>query len=79
LVAEKLGFRGLTPENLYFDAHPSASVRFGEFYLFDSTGFDPRGTPSLCVLHLAAWVIAIGALITCVTRLHAISAQLRAR
>ena len=51
----------------------------GEFYFFDATGFDPRGTPTLCVLQLAAWVIAVGSLITCGTRLRAIAAQLRAR
>jgi phosphatidylglycerophosphate synthase len=54
-------------------------LAIGEFYFFDRTGFDARGTPHLCVLHVAAWVIAIGGLITCGTRLHAIAAQLRAR
>jgi len=51
----------------------------GEFYFFDATGFDPRGTPGLRVLHLAAWVIALGGLLTCLTRLRAIAKQLRAR
>jgi phosphatidylglycerophosphate synthase len=51
----------------------------GEFYFFDESGFDPDGTPGLCVLHLAAWLIAIGAIITCGTRLHAIARQLQAR
>lgn len=54
-------------------------LAIGEFYFFDRTGFDPRGTPHLCVLHLAAWVIAIGALVTCGTRLRAIATQLKAR
>lgn len=54
-------------------------LAIGEFYFFDSTGFDTRGTPTLCVLHMAAWVIALGALVTCGTRLRAISAQLKAR
>ena len=51
----------------------------GEFYFFDSAGFDANATPTLHVLHLAAWVIAMGSLITCITRLRAIAAQLRAR
>jgi phosphatidylglycerophosphate synthase len=50
-----------------------------EFYVFDDTGFDPRGTPHLLTLRLAAWVIAVGALLTCLTRIHAIAQQLRAR
>jgi phosphatidylglycerophosphate synthase len=50
-----------------------------EFYFFDRTGFDPRGTPQLLVLHLAAWVIAGGALLTCLTRIQRIAQQLRAR
>ena len=44
-------------------------LAIAEFYFFDN----PR------VLQLSAWVIAIGALITCGTRLLAISAQLKAR
>jgi len=36
-----------------------------------------RGT--LFVVEGAAWIIAVGALITCVTRLAAISRQLKAR
>jgi hypothetical protein len=51
----------------------------GEFYLFDANGFDPSGTAELRVLHLAAWLIAIGALVTCGTRVLAISRQLQAR
>ena len=51
----------------------------GEFYFFDRTGFDVNGTPHLCILHLTAWVIAVGGVVTCGTRLHAIAAQLRAR
>ena len=39
----------------------------------------PDSTPQLRVLHLAAWVIAMGSLVTCGTRLHAIANQLRAR
>jgi phosphatidylglycerophosphate synthase len=50
-----------------------------EFYFFDQTGFDPQGTSGLFMLKLAAWVIAIGALVTCLTRIHAIAQQLRAR
>ncbi|MDF3018947.1 MAG: CDP-alcohol phosphatidyltransferase family protein [Steroidobacteraceae bacterium] len=51
----------------------------GEFYFFDRTGFDVNGTPHLCILHLTAWVIAFGGVVTCGTRLRAIAAQLRAR
>lgn len=51
----------------------------GEFYFFDRTGFDANGTPHLCILHLTAWVIAFGGVVTCGTRLRAIAAQLRAR
>lgn len=54
-------------------------LAIGEFYFFDRTGFDAHGTPHLRLLHMAAWVIAIGGLITCGTRLHAIAGQLRAR
>ena len=42
-----------------------------EFHFFDETG--------LRVLHLAAWMIAVGAIITCGTRVHAIARQLKAR
>jgi phosphatidylglycerophosphate synthase len=55
----------------------------GEFYFFDGSsdagGFDPRGIEELRVLHLAAWLIAIGAVVTCGTRVLAISRQLKAR
>ena len=51
----------------------------GEFYLFDASGFDPDGTAGLRVLHLAAWLIALGAVVTCGTRVQAISRQLKAR
>jgi phosphatidylglycerophosphate synthase len=51
----------------------------GEFYFFDSSGFDPDGTSELRVLHLAAWLVAIGGIVTCGTRLHAIARQLKAR
>lgn len=54
-------------------------LAIGEFYLFDANGFDPSGTAELRVLHLAAWLIAIGALVTCGTRVLAISRQLKAR
>jgi phosphatidylglycerophosphate synthase len=54
-------------------------LAIAEFYLFDETGFSPDGTAHLRVLHLAAWIIAIGALITCLTRIHAIAQQLRSR
>ena len=54
-------------------------LAIGEFYLFDETGFDPAGTSGLLVLRLAAWVIAVGALLTCLTRIQAIARQLRAR
>jgi phosphatidylglycerophosphate synthase len=50
-----------------------------EFYFFDATGFDPGGTSRLRVLHIAAWIIAAGSLITCGTRIHAIALQLRSR
>jgi phosphatidylglycerophosphate synthase len=50
-----------------------------EFYFFDASGFDPRGTAGLKVLHLAAWIIAFGTVLTCGTRVHAIARQLRAR
>jgi hypothetical protein len=50
-----------------------------EFYFFDATGFAPDSTPQLRVLHLTAWVIAIGSILTCGTRIHAIANQLRAR
>jgi phosphatidylglycerophosphate synthase len=50
-----------------------------EFYFFNDTGFDTRGTSGLLVLRIAAWVIAIGAVLTCGTRIHAIAQQLRAR
>jgi hypothetical protein len=39
-------------------------------YLWRGTGL---------VVQVAAWVIAVGGLITCVTRIHAIAAQLKAR
>lgn len=54
-------------------------LAIGEFWFFDDSGFDPRGTAGLCVLHVAAWVIALGALFTCVTRIRAIAQQLEAR
>ena len=38
-----------------------------------------EGVAQLQVLHLAAWVIALGSIITCGTRIHAIAQQLRAR
>jgi phosphatidylglycerophosphate synthase len=50
-----------------------------EFYFFDTTGFDPAGTSQLRILQIAAWVIAIGGILTCGTRVHAIARQLRAR
>jgi hypothetical protein len=54
-----------------------------EFYfidgLFDAGGLDPQGTAGLRVLHLAAWLIAMGAVVTCGTRVLAISRQLKAR
>jgi hypothetical protein len=36
-----------------------------------------RGT--MLVVEAAAWIIAVGALVTCVTRVHAIAKQLKAR
>jgi phosphatidylglycerophosphate synthase len=54
-------------------------LAIGEFYFFDATGFAPDSTPHLRVLHLAAWVVAIGSIVTCGTRLQAIAKQLRAR
>jgi phosphatidylglycerophosphate synthase len=50
-----------------------------EFYFFDDSGFDPDGTAGLRVLHLAAWLVAIGGIFTCGTRLLAIARQLKAR
>ena len=50
-----------------------------EFWFFDDSGFDPDGTAGLCVLHLAAWVIALGSILTCFTRIRAIAKQLEAR
>jgi phosphatidylglycerophosphate synthase len=50
----------------------------GEFYFLGVDGLEP-GTPSLRVLHLAAWVVVIGSLLTCGTRIRAIARQLRAR
>jgi hypothetical protein len=34
---------------------------------------------SMIVVELAAWIIAIGAIVTCGTRIRAIAAQLKAR
>jgi phosphatidylglycerophosphate synthase len=51
----------------------------GEFYFFDASGAGPQGTAELRVMHLAAWLIAIGAVVTCGTRILAISRQLQAR
>jgi phosphatidylglycerophosphate synthase len=65
--------------------HRGATLTIGcllaiiEFYFFDATGFAPDSTPQLRVLHLTAWVIAIGSILTCGTRIHAIANQLRAR
>lgn len=50
-----------------------------EFYFFDDRGFGSGSTAELRVLHLAAWVVAVGAIVTCFTRTLAIAAQLRAR
>jgi phosphatidylglycerophosphate synthase len=50
-----------------------------EFYFRATTRLDPIGTSSLRILHVAAWVIAFGALLTCATRVNAIARQLRAR
>ena len=50
-----------------------------EFYFFDETGFDPAGTSHLVILKIAAAIIALGSVLTCGTRIHAIAAQLRAR
>jgi phosphatidylglycerophosphate synthase len=50
-----------------------------EFYFFDRTGFAPDGTSDLRILQAAAAVIAIGAVATCLTRIHAIAGQLKAR
>jgi hypothetical protein len=50
-----------------------------EFWFFDDSGFDPDGTAGLRVLHLAAWVIALGSILTCFTRIRAIAKQLEAR
>jgi hypothetical protein len=54
-------------------------LAIGEFYFFDVTGFAADSTPQLRVLQLAAWVIALGSVVTCGTRIHAIATQLRAR
>jgi phosphatidylglycerophosphate synthase len=50
-----------------------------EFYFRDATRFDSAGTAHLRVLPIAASVIAFGAILTCGTRIRAISKQLRAR
>jgi phosphatidylglycerophosphate synthase len=50
-----------------------------EFYFFDDRGFESGSTAELRVLHLAIWVVAVGAIVTCFTRTLAIAAQLRAR
>jgi phosphatidylglycerophosphate synthase len=50
-----------------------------EFYFFDRTGFSPDGTSDLRILQATAAVIAIGAVATCFTRIHAIAGQLKAR
>jgi phosphatidylglycerophosphate synthase len=39
----------------------------------------PAGVARLHVLHIAAWVIALGSIVTCATRIHGIAKQLRAR
>ncbi len=44
-----------------------------EFYWFN------RGDGAQQVLTVTAWIIAVGALVTCGTRIHAIARQLRAR
>ncbi len=54
-------------------------VGIAEFYFFDVSGSMAHGTPGLRVLHLGAWLIAIGGIITCGTRVHAIARQLKAR
>ena len=50
-----------------------------EFYFRGGSAIAPGGTPDLRILHVAAWVIAFGAILTCGTRVHAIARQLRAR
>lgn len=50
-----------------------------EFYFWNDSGVDPTAAPPLRFLHVAAWVIAFGAILTCGTRVHAIAKQLRAR
>ncbi len=54
-------------------------VGIAESYFFDVSGSMAQGTPGLRVLHLGAWLIAIGGIITCGTRVHAIARQLKAR
>jgi phosphatidylglycerophosphate synthase len=54
-------------------------VGIAESYFFDVSGSMAHGTPGLRVLHLGAWLIAIGGIITCGTRVHAIARQLKAR
>lgn len=49
-----------------------------EFYFLEHDRH-ATGTASLRILHLAAWVIAMGSLLTCGTRIHAIARRLRAR
>lgn len=55
-------------------------LAIGEFFIRsdDGAGAAPA-IADLRTLHIAAWVIAIGSLITCGTRIHAIARQLRAR
>ncbi|HUQ11631.1 MAG TPA: CDP-alcohol phosphatidyltransferase family protein [Steroidobacteraceae bacterium] len=50
-----------------------------EFYFSDANGVDPADTSHLRILHIAAGVIALGAILTCGTRIRAIAKQLRAR
>lgn len=45
----------------------------------DAVATTPSSVGRLHVLHLAAWVIALGSIVTCGTRIHAIAKQLRAR
>jgi phosphatidylglycerophosphate synthase len=54
-------------------------VGIAESYFFDVSESTAHGTPGLRVLHLGAWLIAIGGIITCGTRVHAIARQLKAR
>ena len=50
-----------------------------EFHFFGGSGADARGAADLWMMHLAAWLIAVGAMVTCITRILVIASQLRAR